>query len=107
MKKDWIDRLADFLKPLEEIPIIGTPIAAVLMMSIGMAYWVLFITFFCFLLIPYSALRGVINPDIRAWDFLFGDTRRIDSPNRLDFAVLLAFYVLLYGGIAFILLMRR
>ena len=99
--KHWSEQVTD---PLESIPAIGTFLAGAVIMVAAMAYCLVFITFLCFILIPFQCMRGIVNPRIPAREFLFGDGPFQRSPNRLDFIVVLSVYILFYGGITYFLL---
>lgn len=84
---------------------VGKPILAVLIMLLAVLYWAAFVGFLAFVWIPFQCVKGLINPDIPAWDQLFGGRDwSLDLPSRTPFIVLLTFYLILYATIAFVTL---
>jgi hypothetical protein len=105
-QRDWTDWLVELLEPLQEVPVVGTIMGAVIVMSATMVYWFIFITLYCFILIPFHCLKGAINPNIPAWKILFESRNIHSSPRRLDFVVILAVHALFYGMFAYFIVAR-
>jgi hypothetical protein len=102
-EQDWPHWTQQVTDVIEAIPFVGSFIATVVTMVVAFVSWFLFVTFHCFVWIPVQSVRGLFNPDIPAWKSLFGDTRSLRSPSRLDFAVLLIVYGLHYGAAVYFL----
>jgi hypothetical protein len=71
------------------IPIIGTVLSAVIIMVVGVGYWIGFITFLTFILIPCMLILGIINPDKVEGKFPFDSIDDIGMWNRFGFALVL------------------
>lgn len=87
LKDYW--NLDIFEKTIGRIPIIGTPIAAILMMVFAMAYWVILITLFTFVLIPFLLIKGIIAPNSAIGKFPFDSPEDSTEMSRLGFFMIL------------------
>ncbi len=97
-EKDWIEQVADLLAL---IPIVGGFFAGVVLMVYGFIYLVLSVTVLTFILIPYLAVRGIINPNhnVGAWKFFTGDEENPNvRPTHLECFVILSCYIVPFAA---------
>ena len=99
----------DFSKAIENsigrIPIVGIPIAAVILFLVGVGYLILTVAFIGLILIPYMLILGLINPEKVEGKFPFDSYQDVGMWNRVGFASVLIFgYGPLILGIAYLIL---
>ena len=90
------------------IPIIGTPLGAIILMLVGVGYWRGFVAFFTLILLPYMLIIGMISPEKVEGKSPFDSSDDYGSRNRIGFAsVLILRYGLPLGTVVYFLFFRR
>ena len=89
------------------IPIVGTFIAAVILMIGGVLLSIFYTAFIGLILIPYRLIQGIIDPDRALGKPPFDSPRDYFYMSRTGFVVIFIFgYVIPFGGIIFILVSK-
>jgi len=90
-----------------KIPIVGTPIAAIILMCGGVLLSILYTAFLGLILIPYRLIQGIIDPDRTLGKPPFDSPRDYFYMSRTGFIVIFLFaYVIPFGGIIVILVAK-